>query len=81
MTENVQAPPEPLVSGKFALYQTPKQGLHLTMQVDGEAEPRHIEIPAMMVKLLQKRMGSPNGLVPQELSMPDTTIDIYSSED
>lgn len=74
MTEN----PVELVSGKFTLYQTPKGGMHLTMIVEGEVEPRHIEIPAMMVKLMQKRFGSADAFSPMELSVPDVTIDALS---
>ena len=49
--------PEKLASGKFAVYKTPSGGLHLALHVDGETEPRHAEIPPMMLKLLSMKYG------------------------
>lgn len=49
------AEPIPLVAGRFTLYQTAKGGMHLSMMIDGEVEPRHAEIPAMMVKMLARK--------------------------
>lgn len=65
--------PELIAAGKFALYKTPKGGMHLSMLVEGETEPRHMEIPAMMVKMMMRRAG--NGLVPTEVFIPESTID------
>lgn len=56
--------PKRIASGKFALYQTPKGGAHLTLAVDGEETPRHIEIPAMMVKMMMRKA--------KETSLEDT---------
>jgi len=72
--------PQALVSGKFTLYQTPKGGMHLALQVEGETEPRHVEIPAMMVKMMMRKAGNGNGLIPSEISVPDSVIDISSIE-
>lgn len=52
MTEPVR-----LASGKFSLYQTPKGGVHLTLMVEGETEERHVELPAMVVKMMMRRAG------------------------
>lgn len=49
---------EPIVRGKFALFETPNGGYHLTLQLDNEAEPRHIEVPKMMVKLMQSKANA-----------------------
>ena len=74
MSEN----PVELISGKFTLYQTPKGGMHLTMLVEGEVEARHIEIPAMMVKMMQKRFGAGEAFTPIEIPMPESSIDVMS---
>lgn len=72
MTENLTEPVK-ITAGRFALYQTPNGGMHLTLHVDGEPEPRHAEIPAMMVKLAMrggKGMG-PFGDLSAELAARD----------
>jgi len=46
------AGPVALLRGKFALYETPGGGLHLTLHAEGEEEPRHIEVPKAIVKML-----------------------------
>ena len=50
--------PKLLMTGKVSLYETARGGMHLTILVEGESEPRHVEIPAMMVKLMGKKMSS-----------------------
>lgn len=47
-----------LTSGQFSLYQTPKGGMHLSLLVQGETEPRHVEIPSMMVKMMMRKTNS-----------------------
>ena len=47
--------PTKIAGGKFALYQTPKGAMHLTLQMEGEEEPRHVEIPALMVKMMLRK--------------------------
>lgn len=44
--------PNKIAGGRFALYGTPKGGLHLRLDVDGETEPRHVEIPAFALKMM-----------------------------
>lgn len=46
---------QPLAAGKFAIYQTPKGGMHLTLHVNGEEEPRHIDLPPLVVKMMMKK--------------------------
>jgi Mn-containing catalase len=58
--------PIKVASGKFALWQTPKGGMHLTLQVEGEEEPRHVEIPSMMVKMMMRK-AKEDGHMPPEL--------------
>lgn len=44
--------PEPLMKGRFTLYETPDGGYHIAYIVDDEDQAaRHIEIPAMVVKM------------------------------
>lgn len=52
--------PTKVAAGKFAIYQTPKGGMHLTLQVDGEEEPRHMDFPPLMVKMILRK-ASANG--------------------
>jgi hypothetical protein len=60
--------PQLLTSGQFALYQTPKGAMHLTLIVEGETDPRHVEIPQMMVKFMMRKAGKGNGFGPAELT-------------
>lgn len=56
---------EPVARGKFAIYQTPQGGVHLVLQMDGEDEPRHVELPKMVVKMMMARgkmMGLGDGM-------------------
>lgn len=50
--------PEKVAGGKFAIYKTQKGGMHLTLQVDGEDEPRHMDFPPMMVKMILRKAGA-----------------------
>jgi hypothetical protein len=44
--------PEPLLKGRFNLYETPDGGFHLAYVPDGDGEEaRHLEIPAFAVKM------------------------------
>jgi len=52
MTEAEVVEPVKIANGTFALYQTPKGGLHLRLDVEGETEPRHVEIPAIALKMM-----------------------------
>lgn len=51
---DVVAPPEPLSMGTYALFQTPKGGLHLVYRPKGSPEDVHMEIPAFVVSMAQK---------------------------
>ena len=52
------AGPEPMVKGKFAIYETPGGGVHLVFQADGVPEPQHMEFPPRLVKMFA-RGGNP----------------------
>jgi len=65
---------QPLTSGKFALYQTPNGGMHLTLLVEGESEPRHVEIPKMMVKMMMRK-GNSGGFDPSNFTSPLSLVD------
>lgn len=52
--EIVPETPEPLLKGKFAIFETPGGGIHLALRADGEDEERHIDIPPMLVKMASK---------------------------
>lgn len=47
--------PNLIAQGTFALYETDQGGIHITMMMDGETEPRHFDAPPMMVKLMGKK--------------------------
>lgn len=64
--ETTETVPEALAKGSFALYKTPKGGLHLALRVEGEDEVRHVEVPAFLLKgagggMLAKLLGANNG--------------------
>lgn len=54
--------PEPLMRGRFAVYETPDKGYHLTYQLDGEETAQHLEFPGMLVALARKRGAAAGGL-------------------
>lgn len=44
--------PEPILKGRFNLYETPDGGYHIAYIADGDGdETRHMEIPAMVVRM------------------------------
>jgi hypothetical protein len=43
--------PEPILKGRFNLYETPSGGFHIAYVADDETETRHLEIPAMVVRM------------------------------
>lgn len=57
--------PKLITQGNFAMYETDSGGIHITMQLDGEDEPRHFDAPAMMVKLMGKKFFG--GAPPQDI--------------
>lgn len=40
-----------LMNGKFSLYETPEGGFHIAYNPEGESETKHLEIPAMVVRM------------------------------
>lgn len=54
--------PKLISQGTFALYETDKGGIHITMQLEGETEPRHFDAPPMMVKLMGKKFFGPSAV-------------------
>lgn len=45
---------DPLLKGRFAMYETPEGGYHIAYINDGQDDTRHIEIPAFIVRLGQQ---------------------------
>lgn len=43
--------PEPILKGRFNLYETPDGGFHIAYIADGETDTRHLEIPAMVIRM------------------------------
>ena len=43
--------PEPILMGRFNLFNTPDGGYHIAYIPDGSDETQHLEIPAMVVKM------------------------------
>lgn len=43
--------PEPMIKGRFTVYETPDGGYHIAYVADGQEETRHMEIPAMIIRL------------------------------
>lgn len=74
--------PTPLVQGKFALYETPKGGMHLSLQVDGEAEPRHVEIPPLMIRMMKSRFASMSEEQAKTIATePDSWLEVKSDDE
>jgi len=42
---------EPILTGRFSLYETPHGGIHLAFHLEGEADDRHMEFPPAMVRM------------------------------
>lgn len=59
--------PDPLMKGRFTLYETPNGGYHIAYLPDGEGEEtRHLEIPGTIVHLA--RLGAEGKLSPVKLA-------------
>lgn len=52
-----QTSPEPIIKGRFALYETADGGYHLSYTPDGVEAAEHVNIPGMYVKLAMKQYG------------------------
>ena len=57
MTAEVISPPVPISQGTYAIFETPKGGLHLVYRVKGAAEDTHLEIPAFVMQMAQRASG------------------------
>lgn len=54
--------PVVLARGRFALFQTPNGGLHLSILYDGDEQEKHMELPPAMLKMMRMAvpgMGDP----------------------
>jgi hypothetical protein len=45
------AAPEPILKGRFNLYETPDGGWHIAYIPDDTDETKHLEIPAMVIRM------------------------------
>lgn len=54
--------PEPILKGRFTLYETPDGGYHVAFLPDGMEETRHLEVPGPLVSLA--KMGAEGRLSP-----------------
>lgn len=61
MAEEV-TPPEPILQGKFAIFETADGGYHLTYRPDTEDEDKHVNIPGFYVKMAMKQAGGKGGM-------------------
>ncbi len=43
--------PQLIMNGKFSVYETQEGGLHVAYIPDGDQDARHLEIPALIVKM------------------------------
>jgi hypothetical protein len=60
MSAATEPNPEPILKGRFAIYETPDGGLHLAYRADGEEEDRHVPIPPLALKVMSARVGKGN---------------------
>jgi hypothetical protein len=49
MSEEIQPAPEPVMKGRFNLYETPDGGYHIAYQKDGEENIEHIDVPGFVI--------------------------------
>lgn len=61
-------PPTPTSEGTYAIYNTPKGGIHIVYRPLKTEEDQHLEIPAMIVKMAEKvasgeTIGGPLGKI------------------
>ena len=55
--------PEPILKGRFNLYETPDGGFHIAYIADDDTDnTRHLEIPAMVIRMA--RMSAEGKLNP-----------------
>jgi hypothetical protein len=67
--------PEPILKGRFNLYETPDGGFHIAYIADDTTDTRHLEIPAMVIRMA--RMSAEGKLNPikalKEMMASDAT--------
>ena len=70
--------PEPILMGRFNLFNTPDGGYHIAYIPDGSDETQHLEIPAMVVKMA--RLSAEGKLNPvkalREMMSADVPADV-----
>jgi hypothetical protein len=54
-----------LMHGRFSLYETPEGGYHIAYALDNTADTRHLEIPAMVVRMA--KAGAEGKLSPMKM--------------
>lgn len=57
---------EPRIRGRFALYDIPDGGIHISWQPDGSDETQHAEIPGKVLKLA--KAASEGNLNPMQMA-------------
>jgi hypothetical protein len=45
----IEAAPQPVMKGRFNLYETPDGGFHIAYQKDGEEKIEHIDVPGFVI--------------------------------
>lgn len=55
--------PEPVLKGRFAIYETPDGGFHLAYRPDESEEDQHVEIPGLYVKLMRRKTGGTKNML------------------
>lgn len=53
----------PLIRGRFAVYETPDGGYHLSYRPDNAAEDEHVQIPGVHVTLMRRISAGKGGLM------------------
>lgn len=48
---------DPIMAGRFNLFETPQGGFHISYVRDGEEEMRHLEIPPIVAKVMKGEMN------------------------
>lgn len=52
-SEMVAPDPKLLLKGKFGIFETPDQGIHLVFKLDGDENDRHMEFTPFMLKAMK----------------------------
>ena len=62
MAENPPSEPQPVLRGKFSVYETPDGGYHIAYITDGQEDTNHLQIPGSALRMAAKLSGSKNPL-------------------